>query len=256
MSSSNEPVFNVPRAVTLLLLTLALVHVARTYLLTEAEDIEVLGLFSFIPARYTASVLGDPYPGGVAAQLWTFVTYAFLHADFTHIAVNSIWLLAFGTPVARRFGAARFSVFFAVTAAAGALAHLAGNAGDAVPVIGASASISGMMAAALRFAFMRGGALSGFGRDERAYRMPALPLSQTLLNPAVVIFLVVWFGLNLLLGVSSNPMVAAGQTVAWEAHIGGFLSGLFLFPLFDPIPPPADRDLDSDSDQNAETPVP
>lgn len=256
MSSPNEPVFNIPRVVTLLLLTLAVVHVARTYLLTEAEDIEVLGLFSFIPARYTASVLGDPYPGGVAAQLWSFVTYAFLHADFTHIAVNSIWLAAFGTPVARRFGTARFSLFFAVTAVAGALAHLAGNAGDPVPVIGASASISGMMAASLRFAFMRGGALSGFGRDERAYRMPALPLSRTLRNPAVIIFIVVWFGLNLVLGVSSNPMVAAGQTVAWEAHIGGFFAGLLLFPFFDPIPPPTDQGADSKSDQNAETLAP
>ena len=59
-------------------------------------------------------------PGGLGADIWTFVTYAFIHGDWTHLGLNGVWLLAFGTPVARRFGMARFLAFFAVTAAAGA----------------------------------------------------------------------------------------------------------------------------------------
>src|SRR5262245_65853199 len=95
-------------------------------------------------------MLGDTLPSG-GADVWTFVTYAFIHADWTHLLVNSIWLLPFGSAVARRFGAVRFLAFFAVAAAAGAALHLATHAGEQFPMIGASAAISGTMAAAMRF---------------------------------------------------------------------------------------------------------
>ena len=45
-----------------------------------------------------------------------------------------------------------------------------------------------------------------------------------------------WFGLNLLFGLGSPTLMGAGQSVAWEAHIGGFLAGLLLFSFFDPVP--------------------
>ena len=87
---------------------------------------QLLLLFSFIPARYDATVLAQGRcRAGSAREIWTFVTYALIHGDWTHLGLNSVWLLAFGTPVARRFGALRFLAFFAVTAAAGAAAHLA-----------------------------------------------------------------------------------------------------------------------------------
>ena len=144
------------------------------------------------------------FPGGLAADVWTFVTYALLHGSWTHLILNSVWLLAFGTPVARRFGAARFLAFFAVTAAGGALAHLYFYVGMRVPMIGASAAISGFMAAAIRFAFQRGGPLRLIGNNEDdAYRVPALPLRAVLRDPRVLIFLGVWFGLNLLFGLGS-----------------------------------------------------
>ena len=47
--------------------------------------------------------------------------------------------------------------------------------------------------------------------------------------------LVVWFGLNLLLGLGSLSLTGDEQELAWEAHIGGFLAGLLLFPWFDPV---------------------
>ena len=115
-------------------------------------------------------------PGG-GADVWTFVTYALIHANWMHLGVNAVWLLPFGSAVARRFGALRFVVFFAVTAAAGAALHLAAHAGEQFPMIGASAAISGTMAAAMRFAFQRGGPLGLIGRaDASAYRVPAIPL--------------------------------------------------------------------------------
>ena len=49
----------------------------------------------------------------------------------------------------------------------------------------------------------------------------------------VVSFLVVWFGLNLLTGLAGAGLGLGDATIAWQAHIGGFLAGLLLFPLFD-----------------------
>ncbi len=235
-----EPLFNIPPVIVALLAVLALVHAVRVYLLSEQQDMEFLLTFAFIPARYDPSlVLGGALPGGFGAELWTFVTYALIHADWTHFGINAVWLLPFGSAVARRFGTERFLIFFAVTAAAGAGLHLATHAGEDTPVIGASAAISGTMAAAMRFAFQRGGPLSFWRDGEAAYRIPAIPLSGVLRDPRVLAFLAVWFGINILFGLGSLPIPGVGtdQVVAWQAHIGGFLAGLFLFSWFDPPPP-------------------
>jgi membrane associated rhomboid family serine protease len=232
-----EPLFNIPPVVVAVLAVLALIHVVRTLVLSDQQDIVYLLTFAFIPARYDTSALGGVLPGGFGAELWTFVSYALIHADWTHYGVNAVWLLPFGSAVARRFGAARFLVFFAVTAAAGAAMHLVTHAGEQFPMIGASAAISGTMAAAMRFAFQRGGPL-GFWRDadDAAYRVPAIPLTGVLSDPRVLAFLAVWFGINILFGLGSLPITGSDQVVAWQAHIGGFLAGLFLFSWFDPAP--------------------
>jgi membrane associated rhomboid family serine protease len=67
-------------------------------------------------------------------------------------------------------------------------------------------------------------------------------LLAALRNPQVVIFLVAWFGLNLLFGIGSASFPGFEQAIAWQAHIGGFVAGLILFALFDPIPPHAEVD--------------
>ena len=238
MNRPSEPIFNIPAVVVGGLAIFAGIHLLRSFALTEQQDIEVLLLFSFIPARYeTVVLLGGAVPGGFGAQVWTFISYAFLHADITHLGMNSLWFAPFGSAVARRFGTARFMLFFAATAAAGAAAHLMTHAGEVFPVIGASAAVSGMMAAAIRFAFQPRGPIALWQqKDDRAYHIPALPLLSALRDPRIFAFLVIWFGLNLLFGLGSVPLPGAGQTVAWEAHIGGFVAGLLLFSLFDPIP--------------------
>ena len=105
-------------------------------------------------------------------------------------------------------------------------------------MVGASAAISGMMGAATRFAFQPGGSLDMWRRDRiPTHRIPAAPLLVALRNPRVIAFLAVWFALNLLFGLGSLPIVGADQNVAWEAHVGGFLAGLLLFSVFDPVAP-------------------
>jgi len=227
---------NVPPVVTALLVAFGVIHAVRAFVLSPQADFEFLLLFSFIPARYDAVWLGQNVPGGVGGLVWTFVTYALIHANVLHLGVNGVWFLAFGSAVARRFGAARFLLFFAVTAAAGAAAHLVTHVGEAVSVVGASAAISGCMAAAMRFAFQRGGPLGSWRPHEaHAYHVPAASLRVALTDGRVVAFLLVWFGLNLLLGVGVLPLAGEDQEVAWQAHIGGFLAGLILFRWFDPV---------------------
>jgi membrane associated rhomboid family serine protease len=231
-----EPLFNIPPVIIAMLGLLAIVHAGRTLLLSDDQNIELLLAFAFIPARYdTAVVLGGALPGGFGAEIWTFVTYSLIHADWTHFGVNAVWLLPFGSALARRFGALRFLAFFGVTAAAGAGMHLATHAGAQYPMIGASAAISGAMAAAMRFAFQRGGPLHMLrGNDEQAYRVPAIPLTGMLRDARVLIFLGVWFAINILFGYGSLPITGSDQPIAWQAHIGGFLAGLLLFSWFDP----------------------
>jgi membrane associated rhomboid family serine protease len=125
----------------------------------------------------------------------------------------------------------------AVTAAAGAAAHLLTHEHALAPMIGASASVSGAMAAAIRFAFVRGSFLSfNRGDADAAARVPAQPLLQALRDRRVIGFLAVWFGVNIIFGVGAIAIGTDGASVAWQAHIGGFFAGLLLFSLFDPIP--------------------
>lgn len=221
---------------TALLVVMAGIHAVRA-MLPLSTDQEAIWTFGFVPARYDASVLAGQFPGGSGAEIWTFLTYAFLHADLSHIAFNMLWMLPFGSALARRFGAVRFFVFLAMTAIAGAFAHLVTHQHEVAPMIGASAAVSGAMAAAIRFAFQSGSFLSfRRGDADAAARVPALPLMRSLRNPRVLGFLAVWFGINIIFGVGAIAVGASAQSIAWQAHIGGFLAGLLLFALFDPVP--------------------
>jgi membrane associated rhomboid family serine protease len=88
-------------------------------------------------------------PGGAGADAWTFVSYALLHGSWIHLGVNIAWMVAFGTPVLRRFGTVRFLVLSLVAAMAAAVLHLATHWGEFIPMIGASGAISGQMGAAV-----------------------------------------------------------------------------------------------------------
>ena len=120
---------------------------------------------------------------------------------------------------------------------------IATHIADLEPVVGASAAVSGVMAAAARFVFQPGAPLDerlGFAdraSEDFAYRLPALPLRNILSNRSALSFLLFWFLANLLFGAVPAPAGIENAAVAWQAHIGGFLVGLFAFRWFDPPPP-------------------
>lgn len=229
---ASEPAIMVPAAVVVCIAILTLVQLGRETLSFQ-EDFQVLLWLAFIPARYSAEWTG--FPGGLAADVWTFVTYALLHGSWTHLISNAIWLVAFGAAVARRFGALRFWLFSIASAAGGAGLHLAFHFGEEIPVVGASAAVAGLMAGACRFVFDGGGPLRmRRGGDDAAYRLPARGLVDTFRNKSAVAFIAIFFGINLAIGLGGSAM-AGGVSIAWEAHLGGFLVGLLAFRLFDPV---------------------
>lgn len=250
---TREPIFNVPRIVIATVGVLVLVHALRMLVLTDEQDLQFLLTFAFIPARYGGNPAVTALPGGFGADLWTFFTYAFVHADLMHLGLNLAWLLPFATALARRFGAWRYILFMLVMSAAGAFAHLISHWGALEPMIGASAAISGAMAAAIRFVFQHGGPLAAFrSGDDEAYRLPAASLGATLRDPRFLLFLAVWLGLNALFGFGTVSFgTEAGQEIAWQAHVGGFFAGLFLFAAFDPVAPPSTVDPEASSSETS-----
>jgi membrane associated rhomboid family serine protease len=220
--------FNVAPAVTALAAVLLGIHALRQFALSEDADTWVLFAFAFIPARELLDVSLSGFPGGDAARVWSVLTYALLHANWTHVLVNVLWLVAFGSPLAWRFGTVRFLLFSAVGAIAGALLHFAFFPHDMVPLVGASAAISAHMAGISRFALAGRLRLGG-----EAVRMPALSLAETLRNRRVLAFIGIWFAVNLIFGLTGVAGGVVSGAIAWDAHIGGFVAGLLLFGLFD-----------------------
>lgn len=234
-ATGRQRIFNLPPVLVAAIAILFAMHILRDYVLGRDAAVELLLALAFIPIRVIdAAVL---LPGGAGARIWTFVSYALLHADWAHLIFNTLWLAAFGSAVAWRFGAVRFLGYSAVGAAAGAALHLALHPTGMVPLVGASAAISAHMAGAARFAFAGPGPFIGLqGGGAAAYRRPAPPLSMALRDRSVLTFLGIWFGTNLLFGLFGGNGGITSGAIAWEAHIGGFVAGLLFFPVFDPVP--------------------
>ncbi|MEM8786440.1 MAG: rhomboid family intramembrane serine protease, partial [Pseudomonadota bacterium] len=167
---------------------------------------------------------------GYFLQGWLpFVTHTLLHADFMHVGFNCIWLLAFGTPVAKRIGAARFLALAVVAAAAGAGLHLAFRWGSEIPMVGASGAVSGLFGAAVRFILAV--PIGQYAMGSRIH-LPRLPLFDRRVVVVTAVYLVINYALAVFMGTGGIGPESAG--VAWDAHMGGYLAGLMLFPLFDP----------------------
>jgi membrane associated rhomboid family serine protease len=226
--SSSEPILNVPRSVAGVAVLLTGVQVVRE-LLPDELDLTLLLALAFIPARYSGAA--PELPGGYLTAVTSFVTYMVVHAGWLHLVVNLLWMLAFGSAVARRMRGLKFLVFSSLCGIAGAFTHLAFHFGDMTPVVGASAAISGQMAGALRFIFK---ARRWPGeRTPNFIGAPLMNLGQTLSDKRILAFLVFWVAINAYFGLSAVKIAGEQGSVAWEAHIGGFLCGLLIFGAFD-----------------------
>lgn len=226
-----EPIFNIPRSVLAALGLLIALH-AGLQVLPVADATWATLALAFIPARYGGGFT-EELPGGREAAVASFVTYQLVHADITHLLVNGAWLVAFGSPVARRVGALRFLLFATVCGAAGALLFLILRWGELVPVVGASGAVSGLMAAALRFYFGAADQRDLGGMRSAPETVPLMGLAETLTNRRILTVVVVWIIINFAMAMAVPPSESAGG-IAWEVHLGGFIVGLLTFGAFDP----------------------
>jgi membrane associated rhomboid family serine protease len=232
---SREPIFNVPAAVIVALALLIVVHVALAQV-TDVDDEHLIWVLAFVPARYVG--FADQIPGGPLASWTSFVTHQLVHGDITHLAINCAWLLVFGSPVARRIGGGRFFIFALVCGIAGALFFMLMRWGEAVPMVGASGAISGLMGAGFRLLLpaIDNGEFHEMREAPRSVRLATLGecFRSRRLMLAVVAFVIVNFVIAF-----AAPVVTDAAGIAWEAHLGGFAAGLLLLGAFD-LPHPVD----------------
>jgi membrane associated rhomboid family serine protease len=231
-----QPIFNVPGVVLGLLVSFVAVHLVR-WALPADDGAWLTALLAFIPARETG--LAADLPGGRIAAVTSFITHQFVHGDLPHLLINSAWLLAFGSPVARRTGPVLFIIFFLFAGTAGALLYLAFNDSALILVVGASGAISGLMGAAFRFLFRSTGD-GGPIALARVSSAPLMPLAQTLQDRRILMAIAGWTLLNVLLAWGAAGLVEAAG-IAWEAHLGGFYAGLLFYGFFDRPAPAEDN---------------
>ncbi len=222
MREPRQPFLLAPWPVLFLIGLLAACYVAVTLAPAAMQD-QIIYDYGFIPARYSAAFLAaNPYSlGTVLDRALPFVTYIFLHANVSHLAINCIWLLPFGVVVARRFHALAFFTFFLLCGVLGAAVHLIFNWGSMLPVIGASAAISGLMGAAFRMMTLP---------TERWHRPDGSAQHQLapLFSPRILLWSAVWVGVNVIAGVTGLGAGTQVRLIAWQAHMGGYFAGLLL----------------------------
>lgn len=233
-----QPAINVPAIVLAVVAILIAIHVGL-WLLGENWQVWSLYAFSFIPARLGG---GEPVAFPSGAQYWSFLTYALLHGDALHLGSNSIWLLIFSTPLARRWPAWRFLLLFALSAISGAAAVLFTHPGEFLVVVGASASVSAVLAAAIPVMFSPDYRFRGNEKLDHG-KLRVLTFGQVLQSRQALAFAAVFLLMTLFTGATQMATGTAfleERSIAWEAHLAGFVAGLLLFYMLDkPEVPPA-----------------
>jgi membrane associated rhomboid family serine protease len=175
---------------------------------------------AFVPARLweggslSAAALPEALSSGLVSM--------FLHGGWGHILGNMLFLWVFGDNVEDRLGHVRYLIFYLLAGYVATFAHAAFSPQSTVPAIGASGAISGVLGAYL---FLHPRA--------RIVTMVWILFFIRFVQIPAIVFLPIWFLLQLFSGVSSlNVTEGAAGGVAWWAHIGGFVAGpVLLFVL-------------------------
>lgn len=232
-----QPAFRVPAIVLGLLGVLLIFQLLMVFggIAQRNEMIVALGLF---PARLFAEGLGG-LPGSWVQGIINLFSYSMLHASWSHFILNSVWLLAFGAPVARRLGPRKFVFLFMACAMLAGLGQIyaAPIQNYLIPIIGASGAVAGLMGAASRFAFSDAKWL-----DPNAQEMTRrlLPLRDVPKRRPVVMFIVIWLVMNIAFGLMGPYGLASPDgepvNIAWIAHLVGFFAGLLLIGFMEKPP--------------------
>jgi membrane associated rhomboid family serine protease len=172
---------------------------------------------------------GTPFPMGEGLvcltdpgrQITNVFTSMFLHGGWMHLLGNMWFLWIFGNNVEDSMGHARFAVFYLVCGVAAALAQVLSNPQSAIPMVGASGAISGVMGGYLvLYPFVRVWTMIPVGLFPMSVALPAWTM------------LLYWAGIQFVSGLFGLLAAEEKGGVAFWAHLGGFLAGAILIKLF------------------------
>jgi membrane associated rhomboid family serine protease len=152
---------------------------------------------------------------------WTLLTCMFLHGGWMHFIGNMWMLYLFGDNVEDRMGPGRYLAFYLLCGLAAGLTHYVTNLGSPVPSIGASGAIAGVL-----------GAYFLLFPTARVITLVILVIFPLFIEIPAVVFLGIWFASQLYSGALSLVSQASYEGVAWWAHVGGFVAGMALLPVF------------------------
>lgn len=158
--------------------------------------------------------------GFTLEQLVKLTTTMFLHGGWLHLLSNMLYLWIFGDNVEDRMGHFKFLVFYLFCGYIASLSHIILDPASKSPLIGASGAIAGILGAYL-ILFPRA----------RVLTLAFIVFFIQIIPIPAVIFLGIWFFLQLMSGTAGLSAQAA-QDVAFWAHIGGFIVGVALVKLF------------------------
>lgn len=156
---------------------------------------------------------GLPFTDMLAAA-FPLVTANFLHGGWLHLIGNMVYLWVFGDNIEGRLGHFQYLIIYLLMGAGSQLAHVFADPYSAVPLVGASGAIAGVLGAYFIL----------FPRS-RVLTLVPLGFFITFLHIPSVIFLAFWFILQLI-NAAAQGLAMGVQSVAWWAHVGGFILGL------------------------------
>ncbi len=169
-----------------------------------------------IPAVLFGQAQLAPELGWVTPVL-TPMTSMFLHGGIFHLLGNMLYLWIFGNNIEDAMGHGRFVVFYLLCGIAAVFSQALPDTSSVIPMIGASGAISGVLGAYLLL-------------YPRARVLVLIPLGFFLhtMRLKAGLVLAIWF----LIQIFSSLSAGDGPGVAWHAHIGGFVAGIILLPIF------------------------
>ncbi len=181
--------------------------------------------WGFQPREFFDTVQGEsqsPDPK-VAVILLSIVTSLFIHAGWSHILGNMLFLWVFGDNIEDRLGHVRYLLFYVVAGIVATLSQGAVDTDSLVPVVGASGAIAGVL----------GAYLVSYPRAKVSVVIPFFILIFIPIPVPAALMIGMWFVQQFLAGIATlSESTTAGAGVAWFAHIGGFLFGVLTIFLF------------------------
>jgi membrane associated rhomboid family serine protease len=176
--------------------------------------------YGLVPARYTVPSIAVHFT--LFDQLFSFLSFMFLHGGFWHLLGNMWFLYIFGDNVEDHVGHAKYLVFYLLCGLLSGLTHFVVNFSSPIPTIGASGAVAGVMGAYFIL----------YPRSRVLTMIPIIIIPYFIEIPAAF-FLAVWFLFQFISAALSDGQTAG---IAWWAHIGGFLFGIVTLKIMEVLP--------------------